>query len=147
RRHLDVLAMGELLDGIESRTPLPERPALITFDDGYRDNREIVLPILREAGVSACFFITTGFIGTPVIPWWDQVACCMKRARVDRFPSPFGGNDPPYVNTPARAAESARRFLRSLRRVPWDAAAGYLEALKAETRVDPASFRERPLFM
>lgn len=47
-----------------------ERPAHegsavhITFDDGHASNHELALPMLLERGLSATFFITTGFTGT-----------------------------------------------------------------------------------
>ncbi len=41
---------------------LPERAALITFDDGYRDNYDIALPLLRRHGMYAAFFVATGFL-------------------------------------------------------------------------------------
>ena len=43
----------------------------ITFDDGYQDNLKVAAPILVEHGLPACFFITTGFIGSSTVPWWD----------------------------------------------------------------------------
>jgi len=36
---------------------LPEKPILITFDDGYRSNYDLVYPILQEYGVKACISI------------------------------------------------------------------------------------------
>jgi len=41
---------------------LPSRAAIITFDDGYRDNVEIALPILERHGLRAAFFIATGYL-------------------------------------------------------------------------------------
>jgi len=42
---------------------LPAAAACITFDDGYQDNYTIAAPILRRHGLTATFFIATGFIG------------------------------------------------------------------------------------
>jgi peptidoglycan/xylan/chitin deacetylase (PgdA/CDA1 family) len=41
------------------------RPVAITFDDGDVSNLEVALPLLRERGMSAQFFITSDFIGQP----------------------------------------------------------------------------------
>ena len=41
---------------------LPSRAACITFDDGYADNLCVATPILRRHGLSATFFIATGFL-------------------------------------------------------------------------------------
>jgi len=45
---------------------LPARAAIITFDDGYRDNHDVALPILRQKGMKAAFFIATGYLGDGV---------------------------------------------------------------------------------
>jgi peptidoglycan/xylan/chitin deacetylase (PgdA/CDA1 family) len=73
---------------------------LVTFDDGYRDNCETALPILRKHSVPAKFFIATGFLDTRRLPWWDHVACVLKRTNVprltlDRWP---GDVDPIVIN-------------------------------------------------
>jgi peptidoglycan/xylan/chitin deacetylase (PgdA/CDA1 family) len=54
---LDVVR-DHYLDG----TPLPPGAVLITFDDGYRDNLENALPILREHGYPAVVFVPIGFL-------------------------------------------------------------------------------------
>jgi peptidoglycan/xylan/chitin deacetylase (PgdA/CDA1 family) len=40
----------------------------LSFDDGMADNHEFVLPILREHGIAATVYVTTGLIGKPN-PW------------------------------------------------------------------------------
>ncbi len=37
--------------------PLPEKPILITFDDGYRSNYKLLYPILQKYNVKACISI------------------------------------------------------------------------------------------
>ena len=44
----------------------------ITFDDGYLDNHSTAAPILERHGLTATFFIASGFIGTRTVPRWDQ---------------------------------------------------------------------------
>ncbi|HEY4622036.1 MAG TPA: polysaccharide deacetylase family protein [Gaiellaceae bacterium] len=43
-------------------TALPSRAVLITFDDGYRDNLENALPVLRRHGYPAVLFVPIGFL-------------------------------------------------------------------------------------
>lgn len=41
---------------------LPQGAACITFDDGYRDNHDLALPLLRKYGLPATIFIATGYL-------------------------------------------------------------------------------------
>jgi peptidoglycan/xylan/chitin deacetylase (PgdA/CDA1 family) len=58
------------------------RRVLITFDDGYRDNYELAFPLLRRHGLSATFFLTTGFLDDRCASWWDEIAWMVNRAGV-----------------------------------------------------------------
>jgi peptidoglycan/xylan/chitin deacetylase (PgdA/CDA1 family) len=44
---------------LESGKPSPRRKFLLTFDDGYRNNADVVAPILRRHNVPAVFFVST----------------------------------------------------------------------------------------
>ena len=48
---------------LRGEADLPARPVLITFDDGFADFADTVLPILCAAGFSATLFVTTGWVG------------------------------------------------------------------------------------
>ena len=67
-RRVRVLTLGEALEWIASGPPWREPAALITFDDGYRDNFEVAAPILRDRGIPATFFIPTAFLEAPRLP-------------------------------------------------------------------------------
>jgi peptidoglycan/xylan/chitin deacetylase (PgdA/CDA1 family) len=51
------------LRGLTEPESLPERAALITFDDGYSSVREVALPVLERFGYPAVLFIPTDFVG------------------------------------------------------------------------------------
>lgn len=64
----------ELIDYVENGTPLPEKPIIISVDDGYRSNHTYLFPILQELEMKA----EIALIGRAVqrYDWsltWDQV--------------------------------------------------------------------------
>lgn len=69
---------------------LPERAAIITFDDGYRDNAQVALPILQRHGVSAAFFIATGFLDGGTM-FNDRVIEAVRGARAQSVASGIEG--------------------------------------------------------
>ena len=56
------LTFGELCQRRRTRQPLPARPIVLTFDDGYADLVEEALPIMIEQGFPATVFVTTGWL-------------------------------------------------------------------------------------
>lgn len=54
---------------------LPERPIILTFDDGYADNYENAFPILKELGFTATFFVLTDVTdrSQPGYMTWDML--------------------------------------------------------------------------
>ncbi len=71
QRHFNVIPLSEQIEGSRSGRGIGGSLS-ITFDDGYRDNWEVAAPILRSLGLPATFFVTTGFIGTQIVPPWDK---------------------------------------------------------------------------
>lgn len=57
----NVLPLSRAVDDLAAGT-LPARAAAITFDDGYADNLVNAAPCLAARGMSAAFFIATGFL-------------------------------------------------------------------------------------
>jgi peptidoglycan/xylan/chitin deacetylase (PgdA/CDA1 family) len=58
-----VLDVAAFLRGLAEPDSLPERAALLTFDDGYRSILEYGLPELQFFGYPAVMFVPTAFIG------------------------------------------------------------------------------------
>jgi peptidoglycan/xylan/chitin deacetylase (PgdA/CDA1 family) len=56
------VSLTDLSLAITNKQQLPEKPVILTLDDGYLDNYEIAFPILRELGLTATFFIATEFV-------------------------------------------------------------------------------------
>lgn len=52
---------------------LPRRSVIVTFDDGYLDNLTLALPILKNYGVPATIYITTGMVENTISAWWYEL--------------------------------------------------------------------------
>ena len=56
RRHYTPIRADDLVRALDEDAPLPTRPILLTFDDGYRCHYRDVLPALEAAAMPAVFF-------------------------------------------------------------------------------------------
>ena len=81
RTHFNCLPLDEAVTRLREGT-LPPRAACVTFDDGYRDNVDVALPILRRHSMPAIFFIATGYLDGGRM-FNDTVIEAIRGARVD----------------------------------------------------------------
>ncbi len=88
KRFYKVLPLSQAMDAWPSLQPDDPPLAVITFDDGYRDNHQFAAPILQDTGLKATFFVITDLIGSHKPPWHDRLArgfrACMRSGRVDQ---------------------------------------------------------------
>lgn len=97
--HFDVVTPEQILN---LRDGDSGRYLLITFDDGYRDNYATAFEILRSAGVAATFFISTGFIEDPRLPWWDEIAWMIRSSARSGLPASRWLAEPLVFDEPMR---------------------------------------------
>jgi peptidoglycan/xylan/chitin deacetylase (PgdA/CDA1 family) len=71
----ETISMKELAYALSRQNPLPARPIIITFDDGYRDNYENAFPLLRQYSYTGVFFVFTQPIDAHNISYlsWEMV--------------------------------------------------------------------------
>jgi len=83
KRRFNPVRFSDVIMAMEAGQRLPPRPVVVSFDDGYDDNYRIAFPILRELGVPAMFFVSTGHIesGLPFSYDWFVYMLCRTSAR------------------------------------------------------------------
>jgi peptidoglycan/xylan/chitin deacetylase (PgdA/CDA1 family) len=71
----EAITTNELLRALRYGDPLPQKPILLTFDDGHAEHLGQVLPLLQRYGFSGTFFVITGFSDNedPAHLSWPQV--------------------------------------------------------------------------
>lgn len=93
----------------------------LTFDDGYRDNYELVYPICQELEVPITIYVTTDMVEERLLIWWyglsavveqaDMVSCPVNGV-LRSFPASSDGQKLVaynYLDTMMRAATAAER--------------------------------------
>ena len=74
RECCDPISLDDWRAASARRAPLPKRPVLITFDDGYRSVLAKGAPILQRYGLPAAVFVCSGPMVTRQKLWFDGIA-------------------------------------------------------------------------
>jgi len=74
QRRLEPLTVSGFVDAVRRRDEARlERAVVITFDDGFRDFATAAVPALRERGLTATLYVTTGALGAEPMLDWPQL--------------------------------------------------------------------------
>jgi peptidoglycan/xylan/chitin deacetylase (PgdA/CDA1 family) len=87
------LLFSDLVAYMLNKKPLPPKPVLITFDDGYQDNYTNMYPLLKQYGMKANIFLVAGWVrdGEPPLAAADNVYLDVKEiAAMDSRQVEFG---------------------------------------------------------
>ena len=129
-------AMQRLTDGT-----LPPRACAITFDDGYADNRTMALPILQAHGLSATFFVASGFLNGGRM-WNDTVIEALRHTQLPAIDlRALPGGNPADAPLPTGSVAERRaaidRVLKRLKYLPIAARVTATEQLAQQAQVVP----------
>jgi peptidoglycan/xylan/chitin deacetylase (PgdA/CDA1 family) len=134
---IEIIGLDELHRRLTERD-VARRFACFTFDDGYRDNRDFALPVMREFDAPFTIFVTSEFAQGSGRLWW--IALERVIARADSIEVEIGG-----VATrlgTATSTEKCNAFQRLhgwLRRLPEHDLRREMSALCARHDVDEAA--------
>lgn len=80
------ITIAQLIDFVDHGTPLPPKPVLITFDDGYASNLELAAPILERYGQHGIIFVIGINAGQTHYPHTGQPLTPARFALEDAVP-------------------------------------------------------------
>ncbi len=142
-RNFQVLSFSRLKAYQQELTPIPPLSVILTFDDGYHDNYQIVYPILKKYGLSAIIFLPADYIDRQNVFWWDKLyyVICNSQKQSMELDQAHGLGKLDLSNRDNRAA-ALDKLLALAKRIPDADRVALLEEVyaKAEITVDPLAF-------
>ena len=115
-RNFNVLPFGRAVSLLKSGS-LPKAAACITFDDGYKDNFSVALPILQRHGLTATFFIATGFLSGGRM-WNDDIIEAIRLLPNETVDLKEFGLDQYDLTTPTNRVNAIGTMLGKLKYLP-----------------------------
>lgn len=83
KRHFDVMDLSQWLQLREAGEVLPRRACVITFDDGWLDNFEYALPIIKREAIPVTLFAVAEKIGTDFQFWPNIISALLASHAID----------------------------------------------------------------
>lgn len=73
KKQYNLVSLDQLIRFFHSNQELPEKPLLITFDDGDFTLYKNAFPILRKENIPAAVFVITELLNTTRPFWWNEI--------------------------------------------------------------------------
>jgi peptidoglycan/xylan/chitin deacetylase (PgdA/CDA1 family) len=139
RRWANVVPLDTALRALAEGRPLPPRAVALSFDDGYRDNLTLAVPMLERLGLPATFFLVPGLLSNEALPWWEVVSWAVSKASVPSLS--WDGTTYPLTDEKSRrtALDEVQRTLKRRSRQERDATVRELAVCLAPTGSPPSA--------
>lgn len=85
RRVANVIPLEAGLDALYAGEPLPPRAVALCWDDGYRDNLELAVPLLERLELPATFFLVPELLSATTRAWWEIAGWAFARSTRDQI--------------------------------------------------------------
>jgi len=117
KQEYNVITLRQAIRGMTNGGHLPRNPAVITFDDGYKNNLTVALPILQEYDTPATIFVTAGHIGSRKVLPLDEVYLMLTQLK-NREPVtlPEIGLEPLFLDTTEDIMMGYQKIINRLKR-------------------------------
>lgn len=134
-RDFSPVSVEDVAQFAKSGRKLPPRAVAVTFDDGFADNYEVALPVLKRYGIPATFYIMVDSVENGTLPWYCRIRVAFNTTRVPKWTDP-AGRSYDLTNPEERSAARSKAWDcgAALTRVPQqEFVSGVERALETET--------------
>ena len=136
-RHYEVISLRQLVDClVRDRTP-PRKSAVITFDDGFRDNYEVAFPLFQKYGVSASIFVVTGSLTHGQLPWSQRLGYMFQNTPVSSLSCIETADDAMFLRSSQERTEAYKYVKRPISKMCREEREKAIERIAGLLQVEP----------
>lgn len=125
---------------------LPARAAIISFDDGYRDNHDVAMPILKKQGMQAAFFVATGYLGDG-IQFNDRLIEAFRELQGDTLSVGWLGLGTLNIGSLNDRLQSLERVREAVKYLAMESRLQAVERIESVSRASGCSLRRARVMM
>lgn len=92
-KYYNIISFDSYIQSLCCKSPLPNNPLIITFDDGYYDNYTIAYPLLKKHSAAATIFISTNFVNYNEWLWSNKLEYILWNSKKPEFSFQLGSSD------------------------------------------------------
>ena len=81
KKNFDIISMDQFVYLNQNKINFPKKTLVITFDDGFINNKTVAAPILSSLNIPCIFYISTNFIDSKKMFWVDEIEDCINLTR------------------------------------------------------------------
>lgn len=135
KRRFRPMRLSDVAAMLEAGKPLPADAVVVTFDDGYDDNYRVAFPILRELGIPATFFVSTGHIDSGRPYAYDWLVHVILGTSAERLVLPELGMDLAIPSERQGRRKLATRILSEMKEIDAIAQEALITRLEVEWQI------------
>lgn len=141
RKRCVVLSLDEALESLR-KGRVPDNAVVLTFDDGYKDNHDVILPLLEEHRLPAAIFLSAGLLDGAGEFWFNRLIECVYHTDRPEWKEGVPGEGFP-LRTDREKASAIQALAVRLKDMPEPEKQAALDRLEAA--LCPQRDKSRPL--
>lgn len=134
QKNYKIISLESLVQSLLLGRVIPKNAAIITFDDGYKDNYLYAYPILKKYNIPATIFLVTGHIGTGNLFWWDKIGYAIYYTNLNQLN--LDGIGIFSLRSEKERMNAILKVIEHIKLIPWECANSLINELYSIAEVN-----------
>jgi len=99
-KYFQPVDANALIDHLDNKIEIRKPALFLSFDDGFREAKEVIAPILQRKGVPATFFVNPAFVNNANLMYRCKISLIVDRLEITHFSNSIYADVADLLNVP-----------------------------------------------